>query len=80
MSAPKEDLAMACCPIDSHGPLRQMQHALIPTWSFWMCSECELVWLEVEGGKPKGEQLSLWKLFGDHGWPLIEEGRIIVAR
>lgn len=56
-----------------------MQHALVPTWTFWMCFECDAVWLEVEGGEPKGKRLSLWQLFGDHGWPLIEEGRIIKA-
>jgi len=54
-----------------------MQHKSVSAFAFWMCGECDSVWVNLEDAKSGGvNRITLASLYGVHGWSLIEEGFI----
>lgn len=55
-----------------------MHHVAAPRFAFWMCPEDDFVWLDIEDAKEGGRNnITLAALYGNHDWPLIEEGFIV---
>lgn len=68
------------CPTCKQSYLRRMHHAAASTMAFWMCPECDFVWIDIEDAKAGGRNgITLTALYGNHDWPLIEEGYIVAS-
>ena len=68
----------ATCGACNQSRLGHMHHLAAPEFSFWMCAECDSLWVNIEDIRAKcRNRSSLHSLYGNHDWPLIDEERIV---
>ena len=75
MSDEAEKVVCPCC---RQNYLDRMHHVAAPGFAFWMCYECDSVWIDIEGARAGGRgRITFSNLYGSHGWSLIEEKFIV---